>query len=128
MEKFLNKENLKKIKNILIKKSEGYFFSEEVLEYQNNTKPTENEKVKQITIFNEDENENKPNEENKDLTLIKKKVTTHYVPPDLLAIKMLIEIFGKEVIEKDEDDNLTSLSDNELMTLKKEVIQKLNEL
>ena len=128
MEKFLNKENLKKIKNILIKKSEGYFFSEEVLEYQNNTKPTENEKVKQITIFNDDENENKPNEENKDLTLIKKKVTTHYVPPDLLAIKMLIEIFGKEVIEKDEDDNLTSLSDNELMTLKKEVIQKLNEL
>ena len=127
MEKFLNKENLKKIKNILIKKSEGYFFSEEVLEYQNNTKPIENEKVKQITIFNDDENENKPNEENKDLTLIKKKVTTHYVPPDLLAIKMLIEIFGKEVTDKD-DDNLTSLSDNELMTLKREVIQKLNEL
>ena len=127
MEKFLNKENLKKIKNILIKKSEGYFFSEEVLEYQNNTKPQENKKVKQITIFNDDQNENKPTKENKDLTLVKKKVTTHYVPPDLLAIKMLVEIFGQEITEKD-DDNLTSLSDSELMNLKREVIQKLNEL
>ena len=113
-----------RIKEILIKKSEGYYYNEEILEYQNKTT---NEEEKQLNIFennNEDKRKTKKQDKNSDLILIKKKVTTHYIPPDLLALKMLFEIFGEEVI----NDDLTQLSDKELYEIKSEIISKLNDI
>ena len=119
MKNKLNKNTLEKIKNILLKKSEGYFYNEEILEYQNNITETKinNEQLNFLENNNEKENSTK----HSDLTLIKKKITTHYVPPDLLAIKMLIENFGEKV----EENNLSFLSDDELEKLKNEIINKL---
>ena len=127
MKKNKDIELYKKIKDVLIKKAEGYFYNEEILEYQ-----TEDGKIKKVTTTSNQsdtptENEEKCEEgtdtkkEDK-LTLSKKKITTHYIPPDLLAVKMLVEIFGKEVSA---DNNLESLSDFQLNQLKEEIIQKL---
>lgn len=127
MSKFLNQNNIEKIKNILIKKSEGYYYSEEILEYQSNIQPSEIKQSKQISIFSDEQEKNEhTNEKHKDLTLLKKKVTTHYIPPDLLAVKMLIEIFGKEV--NNDDSHLENLTDSELEDLKNQIIDKLNQI
>ena len=120
MKKISYQEILSKLKTILLKKSEGYFYNEEVLEYQKEN--NKQEEVQQINFL--ESNKNDENKTNKNLTLIKKKVTTHYVPPDLLAIKMLIEIFGKEIT----DNDLSSLSLDELNNLKTDIIKKLEEL
>ena len=108
---------LSKLKKILLKKAEGFFYTEEINEYQQNLKNDS----KQISIFDESGTKlkkTKNNDQNKqtlNLILSKKKVTTHYIPPDMLAIKMLIENFGEKI--KDDDDNLLSLSDEELYSL-----------
>jgi len=116
-------EMLNKIKNILIKKSEGFFYNEEVLEYQlNNT--NQESKINQLTFLEDKNHESEQNKNNQNLTLVKKKVTTHYVSPDLLALKMLIEIFGEKV----SDDDLSSLSDEELLNLKNDILKKLEEV
>ena len=119
MENNLNKETLNKIKNILLKKSEGYFYNEEILEYQNNLVETKNTND-QIT-FLENNNEKEDSQKYSNLTLIKKKITTHYVPPDMLAIKMLFENFGEKV------NSLESLSDDEIVSLKKKYLKELEE-
>ncbi|MBQ7579060.1 MAG: hypothetical protein IJT25_00815 [Clostridia bacterium] len=59
---------------------------------------------------------NSANENKQTLTLSKKKVTTHYIPPDMLAIKMLYEINARE-----DDVSFSNLTDEEL----KELIKKL---
>ena len=59
---------------------------------------------------------NSANENKQTLTLSKKKVTTHYIPPDMLAIKMLYEINTRE-----DDVSFSNLTDEEL----KELIKKL---
>lgn len=52
------------------------------------------------------------NEDKQSLTLSKKKITTHFVPPDMLAIKMLLEINSKEL-----SPELFNLTDDELKKL-----------
>ena len=54
-----------------------------------------------------------------DLVLVKKKITTHYVPPDMLAIKMLFEDNGQKI------NNLSSMTDEELVALKNKLINEL---
>ena len=60
------------------------------------------------------------NEDIKPLTLVKKKVTTHFVPPDMLAIKMLLEI------DKEVGEDLSLLSSEELLTLANKLKNELD--
>lgn len=53
------------------------------------------------------------------LVLVKKKITTHYVPPDMLAIKMLFENNEQKI------DTLSSMTDEELVALKNKLINEL---
>ena len=122
MKNNFDKEILLKIKNILLKKSEGYYYNEEILEYQNNINETKIENNEQLNLFKEN-NGKENSQKHENLALLKKKVTTHYIPPDLLAVKMLVEIFGEKV----NNDDLSNLSDQELEKLKNEIIQKLKE-
>lgn len=118
---------LSKLKKILLKKAEGFFYTEEINEYQQNSKNDS----EQISIFDESSTKlkkTKNNDQNKqtlNLILSKKKVTTHYIPPDMLAIKMLIENFGEKI--KDDDDNLLSLSDDELYSLQENLIREIQQ-
>ena len=118
---------LSKLKKILLKKAEGFFYTEEINEYQQNSKND----LEQISIFDESSTKlkkTKNNDQNKqtlNLILSKKKVTTHYIPPDMLAIKMLIENFGEKI--KDDDDNLLSLSDDELYSLQENLIREIQQ-
>jgi len=114
-----DKETLAKIKNILLKKAEGYFYNEEVLEYA--YKNESESKTEQLDFLKEQKRKNGKTQENTNLILTKKKVTTHYIPPDLLAIKMLTEIYG----EKIEGNDLSKLSDTDLLILKEDIINKL---
>ncbi len=129
---------------ILIKKAKGYYYSDEVYEYektQNKTKVYE----KQLSFDDYDNNSilddrgstntnptydimklsnEKPNLSKQgfqNLTLAKKKITTHFVPPDMLAIKILFEIFGEKVDEND----IEKLSDEELIKLKNKLIGEI---
>ena len=61
-------------------------------------------------------------EENGNLQLVKKKVATHYIAPDINAIKILFEIFEKKVGES----SLENLTDNELLDLKNKLIKELS--
>ncbi|MBQ7453279.1 MAG: hypothetical protein IJS68_03330 [Clostridia bacterium] len=61
------------------------------------------------------------NENQQTLTLSKKKITTHYVPPDMLAIKMLLENSSKTNLE-----SIENLSDEELIERIKELSKELN--
>ena len=114
-------EILNKIKNILLKKSEGFYYNEEILEYQNNSTEIKNTENNQLNFL--ENNEKNTPQKHSNLTLLKKKVTSHYVPPDLLAVKMLIEIFGETL----EHNDLSYLSDTELNNLKLDIIKKLEE-
>ena len=62
-------------------------------------------------------------ENTKGLVLLKKKVTTHYIPPDITAVKMLIEIAGEEIGVN--NNIIESLSDDELLKLKRELIEEI---
>lgn len=53
------------------------------------------------------------------LELSKKKITTHYVPPDMLAIKMLLQNDGQAV------DDFSAMSDEELLILKNKLIKEM---
>ena len=124
----MNREQLlSKLKKILLKKAEGFFYTEEISEYQQNLKNDS----EQISIFDESSTKlkkTKNNDQNKqtlNLILSKKKVTTHYIPPDMLAIKMLIENFGEKI--KDDDENLLYLSDDELYSLQENLIKEIQQ-
>lgn len=55
------------------------------------------------------------------LFLTKKKISTHYVPPDMVAIKILFEIFESKVDEND----IENLTDDELIKLKNQLLEEL---
>jgi len=145
---------LDQLNKLLIKKAEGFYYTEEAYEY---TLENKKEAARQLSFFDEKDIEmpqknilktltksvsktagNKkqgvksgceemldedlikesivPNENQQSLTLSKKKVTTHFVPPDMLAIKMLFEINSNEG-----DSCFDTLTDDEL----KELIKSL---
>lgn len=138
-----HKFSRKDLINLVIKKAEGYYYTEEVFEYektQNKSNLTKKhiENVENLNFFEicdrgkndfnnpcdtiESSNEKYKNQQNtQDLTLVKKKVTTHYIPSDILAIKILFEIYGKEI----ENDNLENLSDSDLLNLKNKLIKEV---
>ncbi len=114
-----NKELYDKIKEILIKKAEGYFYSEESFEYV--LKPEKEEQLCFDDVLNK--NGKKTNSQ-EPLNLVKKKVTSHYIPPDMLAIKILLENFG----EKMNDNQFETMSEKELIEYKNKLIDNLNKL
>lgn len=138
------KLSIKKIKKILTKLAVGYYYIEEQIEYQKTQKSSKkdeksNSKNKNISFFDFDDTDNPLSSDACDMMKIasydkenfqdlqddsfsKKKITTHYVPPDLSAIKMLLEIYGKEV----GGDSISSLSDDELLNLKNKLIKELS--
>ncbi len=125
---------LNKIKRILLKKAEGYFYNEEVLEYGEDKaeKFLSNCVSEQISFLKSDDKiktKNKPSKSIKanpsTMVLLKKKITSHHVPPDLAAIKMLIELIN---LEQSEDNTISNLSDEELIKLRDDTIKKLLEM
>ena len=151
----MNKDKLKnQLNKLLIKKAEGFYYTEEAFEY---TLENKKDAAKQLSFF-DDNNIEKQNEHNlktlakcvsktsvnkktdvksgceeilsdssikentpayedqQTLTLSKKKVTTHFVPPDMLAIKMLLEINSREG-----DSSYDNLTDEELKALIKQL-------
>lgn len=119
-----NQELYDKIKEILIKKAAGYYYSEEAFEYIQ--KPPNKEEQLCFDDFIENKTKNgKPKRQiDQQLTLVKKKITSHYIPPDMLAIKILLENFG----EKMNTSSLDQMSEKELIEYKDSLISNLNNL
>lgn len=139
-----NKFTNKNLIDLLIKKAQGFYYTEEVYEYEK-TQNKSNSQRKTMqnednlnffniydrvltnsnnsydTIKSSNENQQIPDKNNENLTLIKKKVSTHFISPDMLAIKILFEIYGKEMNE----NNLNKLSDSELLNLKNKLTEEL---
>ena len=141
-----------KLIEVLSKRAVGFFYSEEVLEYgereekksaskdsEDNSSQKNQEKSVSVLTQNQNqgvyspcetgevtintENTRVQSDENKqNLVLLKKKVTTHYIPPDITAVKMLLENFGEEVKG---NNFINELSDEELLKLKDEIIKNL---
>lgn len=134
-----------KIQNLLIeileKKAKGYYYEEVQYEYQ---KTQNNEKInnKALNINQNldffaiiDRGNNNLNQSNdmiksadtannnsdSSFILTRKKVTTHYIPPDLQAIKILTEMQTK----KENTNSITNLSDEELISLKNQLIKEM---
>lgn len=123
--------------NLLIKKATGFYYTEEQYEYEktqnksNSIKINENlsdnlknnDRVATQLNFIDDKIEvsNEIKTDTKNLTLVKKKVATHYISPDMLAIKILLEIYGKKI----GDENVDDLSNEELLKLKETLIGEL---
>ena len=139
----------------IVKRAEGFYYSEEVLEYASKTLKTNNEdgdemvdeltknNISKKSVSKKPENKNNDvdfdckkqereknseicvNENQQGLVLIKKKVTTHYIPPDMSAIKILFENYGQEISQS--MDEIESMSDDELLKIKSELITELGE-
>ena len=130
---------------ILIKKASGFFYNEELLEYEKtqklaDTSKKDNQKCENISFFDKIDMGNtdiykssdiikvsngKPEnfkQTNENLTLVKKKITTHYIPPDMLAIKILFEIFRKEI----DINDIENMSNEELINLKNKLISEIS--
>ncbi len=125
---------------ILLKKAEGYYYTEEQEEFektQNNSNKSK-KYYENISIFENYDTQNTginnlndtiktSNEESKiqatteNLVMVKKKITKHYIPPDMLAIKILFETI-KETVN---DDDLKNISNEELLKLKDKLIGEL---
>ncbi len=135
------KFNKKDLVELLIKKAKGFYYTEEIYEYEktqnksilnkncNNNldffeicdmvEPGIESSYDKIKVSNETQQTDNKNNEN--LTLSKKKVSTHFVPPDMLAIKILFEIYGKEI----NSNNIENLTDKELLDLKNKLAEEL---
>ena len=126
--------------NLIFKKASGYYYTEEQFEYEKTQKIKHlaekddifancSKKIDtiqtQISMFDDniksDNEKQKTYEKPENLTLVKKKVTTHYVSPDMLAIKILLEIFGEKV----NNDNIDLMTDEELIKLKNKLIEEI---
>ena len=127
-----------KLIEILLKKAEGYYYFEEQQEFEktqikhkNLTKTFENismfENNVTDSIISNNSNDNikssngNQEKDNEDLTLVKKKITKHYIPPDMLAVKILFET----IKEKVNDDDINNLSDDELIKLRDKLLGEI---
>lgn len=92
----MKRENTK-LKETLLKLATGFSYSEITEEFS--PKKGEDEKTEK-------------------LELVKKKITTHYVPPDMLAIKMLLQDTEGQIA------NFSTMTDEELIELKNKLIKE----
>ena len=128
--------------NLLIKKASGFHYQEEQLEYEKSQKQSKiNEnKYSNVSFFDNYDRGTQQisqthdsielsngkeilNQTHENLILTKKKVTTHYISPDMLAIKILFEIYGKKV----GDNNIEQLTDEELIKMKNTLLKELSD-
>ena len=131
-----NKEKIKKqLIELLLKKAEGFHYQEEQYEYESEKK-SKGQKYENLNFFDlcdrgqqslkengvkiKPANETIVCEKNEKLILVKKKVTSHYIPPDMLAIKILLEMCGQEKLNK-----LEEMTDEELMKFKEKILEEL---
>lgn len=150
LDKETDKFCMQDLKRLLIKKAQGFYFSEEQTEFESSsskTKPANKNSLqnlgseiltcekkdiqctkKQKDLQPQADEKNQElkntckeqnflgglNEDSPALVVVKKKVSTHFVPPDSLAIKMLFEIFGKEIAGEDAQSDIEKLSNDEL--------------
>ena len=151
------KVNKDKLLESVVKKAEGFYYTEEVLEYAKKEskkviEDSDNENddqgceknVSKKSVSKKTENKNgdvysdckkqtgaknitswsdKENESEQGLVLFKKKITTHYVPPDMSALKILLENFGQEM--RSEKGFIEDLSDEDLLKMKAELLREL---
>lgn len=133
----LSNSDKKQIQKIIKKIAGGYFFDEVQLEYQKmqkNAKSTQNcDKNDEIlTNFeNFDRGLTKTDSSNDimkmssndctdgEMVLVKKKVTSHFVPPDIRAIRLLLEINFEE-----DGNSIEAMSDDELLRLRKKLLEE----
>ena len=125
---------------ILLKKAEGYFYTEEQEDYEKTQNKSINSKVqyenisffenndmvnhktnKQNDIINSQNESKEKQQNNQNLVMVKKKITKHYIPPDMLAIKILFETIKEKVNE----DDINNISDEELIKLKIKLTEEL---
>lgn len=128
---------------LLIKKASGFYYSEEQYEYEKTQNKLKKNEISynnlnffenydrgcnnsesfddKLKVSNETEISGK-NDQTQNLTLVKKKVATHYISPDINAIKILFEIFENKVGE----DSVENLTDEELLNLKNKLIKELS--
>lgn len=101
-----------KLNSVLLKMAQGFSYREVTEEY------VPSKSSGQIGM---QELSSESKVDNAGLTLAKRKIATHYVPPDMLAIKLLLQ--------QDEhgEDTLSCLSDEELVALKNKLIKQLTE-
>ena len=135
----ISKEKInKKLIDFLLKKASGFHYEEESYEYeaQKNKKAAyENKNLSFFDICDRGQissdviddkikvsNEGEINKGDEKLVLVKKKVTSHYIPPDMLAIKILLEMFGKEEL-----DDIEKMTDDELIKFKNKIMKELKD-
>lgn len=148
-----NTIDFEQIKQILIKKAKGFYYTEEAVEFacdaedklvidaktmdenteykvslsqKNSKKNTPKSGTSQLQFNFSDleckvKKESKTDAKTKETSVVKRKITTHYVPPDMLAIKMLFENFGEKV------GGLEQLSDEEILKMKRDLLSELEE-
>ena len=93
--------NRRVLKNILLKLANGFTYTETTEEYS------------------------PQKEQEESLVLSKRKVSTHYVPPDMLAIKMLLENDRKKVESLAE--KYSAMTDEELLSLRNKLLNELKQ-
>ena len=135
--------NNKKIYDFLIKtllkKAEGYYYTEEQEDYEKTQNKSINSKFQcenisffenidtgktknnKLSVNIKSTNEDEKQQNNQNLVMVKKKITKHYIPPDMLAIKILFET----IKEKVNDNDLSNISDDELIKLKDKLSKEL---
>lgn len=128
----------KKLIDLLLKKAAGFHYTEEQYEYERNKQSKKRESIVENLNFFEicDRGQTKTNDDGdkielangkkikggEELILVKKKVTSHYIPPDMLAIKVLLEIFGKEAVS-----DLEKMTDEELIKFKEKILKDIKD-
>ncbi len=137
-----SKNVLDELIEILHKKAKGFYYHEIQYEYQK-TQISDNFNANHTDIYKNMDffeiidrgsttsnnkhdiiksiDNNQEIESDANLNLTKKKITTHFVPPDLQAIKMLSEIY----INKNKDNSVENLSDEELILLKNKLLKEI---
>lgn len=138
-----NKFGFNDVIDLLIKRAKGFYYTEEQFEYektQKNSISVKNNSLnyQNISFFDKPVRGNaqienscdtiklsngEATQNNENLTLVKKKVSTHYISPDMLAIKILFEIFGEKV-DKNEIEKMT---DDELINLKNQLLKEIKD-
>lgn len=108
----MERDNInKKLNHSLIKLASGFYYTETSVEYIPKHKSNVN--------FNQLSLPELSNEKKENFTVSKKKVTKHYVPPDMLAIKMLLENNGQKM------NALENMTDEELLSLRNSLIKEI---
>ena len=105
------KDNIKNLKDVLLKLAQGFSYTETTEEFVP-TKDSGQIGMQELEV---------KSEEQAGLKLSKKKIVTHYVPPDMLAIKMLLQY------ESGDDTQYSQMTDEQLLELKNKLLGQLME-